>query len=443
MGMLYRRKKRDPITQALVEFGPWWMKYYRQGRPFYESTETEDKTEARRKLKKREGEVALGLHYGPQVERTKFEDLVIGIQQDYTMNARKTLRRLQEYVAHLSGFFSHMRASAITTDKIKAYITQRQEAGAANGTVNREIGILKRMFRLAHQQTPPKVARIPYIPMLEERNIRSGFFEHEDFLALRGALPDYAQVTVTLAYYSGMRMGEVSSLQWNQVNWLEGKLYLRAQDTKTDTPRVLYLTGDLLRVLTAWKQRCDQNWPQCSWICHRGGVRLESLKHSWRKGCEAVGLGRMTEVEGTEEKVWVGKIPHDFRRTAVRNMVRAGVPEKVAMAISGHKTRSVFDRYNIVNEADLERAARSLTEYFEREKSKMVTLSVTPAKWNERVRGEDEAELVGMSAGSVELARGIEPPTCGLQISYKGLFKSLKIWAIPPSFNHRANFVVV
>ena len=134
------------------------------------------------------------------------------------------------------------------------------------------------------------------------------------FLALRGALPDYAQVTVTLAYYSGMRMGEVSSLQWNQVNWREGKLYLRAQDTKTDTPRVLYLTGDLLRVLTVWKQRCDQKWPQCSWICHRGGVRLESLKHSWRKGCEAVGLGRMTEVEGTEEKVWIGKIPHDFRR---------------------------------------------------------------------------------------------------------------------------------
>jgi len=415
MGMLYRRKKRDPLTGLLVEQGPWWMKYYRDGRPFCQTTGTEDKTEARRKLKTREGEVALGLHAGPQVERTRFEDLVLEIEQDYAMNERKTARRLKEYVAHLSGFFKHMRASAITTDKIKTYITQRQAAGAANGTINRELGILKRMFRLAHQQTPPKVARIPYIPTLEERNIRSGFFEHEDFLALRGALPDYAQVSSTLAYYSGMRMGEVFSLSWTQVNWTEGKLYLKAQDTKTDTPRVLYLTGDLLRVLTVWKQRCDQKWPQCAWICHRGGIRLESLKHSWRKGCEAVGLGKMVEVEGTKDKVWVGKIPHDFRRTAVRNMIRAGIPEKVAMAISGHKTRSVFDRYNIVNEADLEKAAQSMTAYFEREKSKMVTLPVTPAELNGQSSGEDDSELVGMSAGNMELARGIEPPTCGLQ----------------------------
>ena len=225
----------------------------REGRPFYESTETEDKTEAKRKLKKREGEVALGQHYGPQVDRTRFEDLVVGIEQDYAMNERKTSRRLKEYVTHLSRFFEHMRASAITTDKVKTYITQRQDVGAANGTINRELGVLKRMFRLAHQQTPPKVARLPFIPMLEERNIRSGFFEHEDFLALRGVLPDYAQVSATLAYYSGMRMGEVCSLTWNQVNWAEGKLYLNAQDTKTDTPRVLYLTGDLLRVLMVWK----------------------------------------------------------------------------------------------------------------------------------------------------------------------------------------------
>lgn len=120
---------------------------------------------------------------------------------------------------------------------------KRQQQGASNGTINRETGLLKRMFRLAYQQTPQLVARVPHIPQLKEYNIRSGFFEHEDFLALRGAMPDYAQVAVTLAYYSGMRMGEICSLQWHQINWTQGKLYLEAQDTKTNTPRVLYLTG--------------------------------------------------------------------------------------------------------------------------------------------------------------------------------------------------------
>jgi len=173
------------------------------------------------------------------------------------------------------------------------------------------------MFRLAYQHTPPKVARIPHFPMLKESNIRSGFFEHEDFLALRGALPDYAQVAVTLAYYSGMRMGEVYSLQWKQGNWTEGKLYLKAQDTKTDMPHVLYLTGDLYRILVAWKRRCEGKWRNCTWICHRGGIRLQSLKHSWRKGCERVGLGQMLWDAEKGRMVWHGKIPHDFRRTAV------------------------------------------------------------------------------------------------------------------------------
>ncbi len=385
MGSIYRRTVVDEESGKRVEIGPFWIKYYRNGRPFRESTATLDKGEARRKLKRREGEVADGRFRGIRVERTKFEQLADDLRTDYTVNKKKTLRRVNELVAHLEIAFRGCRAVEITSDRIQAYIAQRQADGAANGTINRELGALKRMFSLASKQTPPKIAQAPYIPQLKESNIRSGFFEHEDFLALRGALPDYAQVAVTLAYYSGMRMGEVCSLKWDQVSWIEnkpegkenkpeGKLYLKAEDTKTDTPRVLYFQDDLFRVLEAWKQRCGTKWPQCPWVCHRGGVRLQSLKRSWYEACARVGLGQRVPNEEKGREVWQGKIPHDLRRTAIRNMVKAGVSEKVAMVISGHKTRSVFDRYNIVNEADLKAAADRLSGYFSRE---MGTISGT------------------------------------------------------------------
>ena len=208
-----------------------------------------------------------------------------------------------------------------------------------------------------------------------------------------------------------MRMGEVFSLDWKQVDLIQGKLYLRSEDTKTDCPRVLYLTGDLLQVLMQWKQRCEQKWPQCPWICHRGGIRLQKFARSWRKACQRVALGKMVTNEDGKN-VWQGKIPHDFRRTAVRNMLRAGIPEKIAMAISGHKTRSVFDRYNIVNESDLQAAAERLTAY---SASARGTLTGTLAELLSEPAMEKITEHVDATGEILEPASGIEPPTCGLR----------------------------
>jgi integrase len=116
---------------------------------------------------------------------------------------------------------------------------------------------------------------------------------------------------------------------------------------------------------------------------HDGTGKIEDFRHGWNTACRSAGLGYGYRLDGKyvekwEEKLPAGHILHDFRRTAVRNMVRAGVPERVAMKISGHKTRSVFDRYNIVSEEDLKLAAAQQEKYLaEKKLSRTVTKTVT------------------------------------------------------------------
>jgi len=255
------------------------------------------------------------------------------------------------------------------------------------------------MYKLALQSTPPKVARIPYIPMLEEHNVRSGFFSHEEYLAVRGVLPDYTQIAVSIAYYTGLRIGEVLGLKWSQIDLVEGKLSLTPFQTKTETSRVVYLPPDLYRVLLEARRRHQAAYPASPWVCQRYGERLLEIKRCWKQACERLGLE--------------GRLVHDFRRTAVRNMTRDGIPEKVAMAISGHKTRSVFDRYNIVNEADLKVAAKALATYYEQEK---VTLSVTLAELGKQRSDLVNPEPIETSERFMEPAIRIERTTCGLRM---------------------------
>ena len=195
--------------------------------------------------------------------------------------------------------------------------------------------------------------------------MREGFLEHDEFLSVRGAAPDYLKVPMTIAYYTGMRMREIISskgLRWDQVTFAEdsGCIRLAAVQTKTKRPRVIYLNGDFLKVMLKAKELRDRNYPSCPYVCHRNGKPFDNLRHGWIAACKRVGLD--------------GRTFHDLRRTGVRNLIRAGVPETVAMKISGHKTRSVFDRYNVTSEDDLRQAAERLSQYIQ---GKTVTVPVT------------------------------------------------------------------
>ncbi len=141
-----------------------------------------------------------------------------------------------------------MKIVGISTPMINAFVEKRINEGASNATINRELAALKRMFNLGARQTPPMVYRVPYIPMLKENNARQGCFEHEKFLALRGALPSYLKGFVTFAYKVGWRISEISELTWKQVDRIQGIVRLKVGETKNNDGRTVYLDNELKNV---------------------------------------------------------------------------------------------------------------------------------------------------------------------------------------------------
>lgn len=236
---------------------------------------------------------------------------------------------------------------------------RRQDAGATNATINRELAVLKRAFSLAVKDA--KLLHRPHVPMLEENNTRRGFFEADEFEDVRAALPEELQGLVTFLYLTGWRIGEARPLQWSQVDRKRQTIRLEPGTTKNKASRLLPYGA--LPVLAAviesqWQehQRLAKAGVLCPYVFHRNGQPIRSFRGAWSSACEAAGLP--------------GKLVHDLRRTAVRNLVRAGVPDNVAMRLSGHKTRSVFDRYNVTSEADLEEAMGKLDASTGKEKGK-------------------------------------------------------------------------
>jgi len=376
MGSIYKRKWKNK-DGTIHESDVWWIKYYRNGRPMRESTETEKESEAKKLLKVREGDVARGVPVTPRVNRVTFQELSDDMVNDYKVNKKRSLDDLEMRLKlHVLPVFGSRRASSINTADINRFVLARQEKKASNGQINRELTAIKRAFSLGTQAG--KILMTPYIPMLRENNVRRGFFERDQFDALREALPEYLKPVVQFAYITGWRVpSEVLKLQWSNVDFIGGQVRLDPGTTKNGEGRVFPLTAALRALLESqWQGRPKDM--VCPWVFHRNGKPIGSFYKAWDRACYDAGLpcvvhpkrDRKGEIlrytqgakkgEPIIEKIDAAHIPHDFRRTAVRNLVRAGIPERVAMQLTGHKTRSVFERYNIVSETDLTDAARRL-----------------------------------------------------------------------------------
>ena len=304
-----------------------------------------------------------------------FDLMAQGFLEDYVLQQYRTLNSIRARVEYLRAVFGGWPAETITTDAVRQYQLHRRAQGAAAATINRELQALHRMLHVAVQRD--LLARLPIFPTrLQENPPRQGFFEHEEYLNVRAALPPAFQDVLDFAYYSGWRRNEILYLTWAEVDLSGGVIRLSPHRSKTRTGRVLPLSGPLRQVLERRLARRISNDPR---VFRRDGVPVRAWRCALRDAC------RQAKVPP--------RLLHDCRRTAARNLIRAGVPERVAMILTGHKTRSVFDRYNIVNERELFSAGERLVSYLNGQRPSDRTPVTT------RHRGPGQASAIPSSAG--------------------------------------------
>ena len=259
-------------------------------------------------------------------------------------------------VRTLSRYFQGMKLGDVDAATVLRYVAQRRAERKAADTINTELATLRRALRLAQEMG--HLPTVPPVRLLKPAPPRSGFFEAEEFEAVARELSSDLAPAARIGYTYGWRLtGEVLPVTHSQVDLEVGTLHLESGSTKNRDGRIVYLTPELKAGLADQLSRVRTLERELSRVipyvfpvprgAYKGGQRRD-IRKAWRQACRRAGHP--------------SKLKHDLRWTAVRDMVNAGIPERVVMQITGHKTRSLLDRYHIVSPGDLQGAARKIAQ---------------------------------------------------------------------------------
>jgi integrase len=364
-----KKKRRTRGTGSLckIKGSPFWYLFYKNGsKTVRESSKSESKMVAEALLARRIGEAGLGIRPAQELKKYSYEDARSSLLKDYEERGLKSLvtradgKKTICGLVQLDEFYAGRSLASISTDDVREFIRQRQGGEAGNAIINRSNALLRRMLNLAHERDG-KLREVPYIPMLKEPDPREGFLEPQKFDELCAVMPENLQPILLYLYRTGCRTGAAKKIDWSQVSF-NGKrveILLRAGQVKNKRPLLLPLPDKIADALRAVPFK------------KRTGLVFDAtnLTKAFRKACVAVGLGRWRDPKN-HDAGYDGLVLHDFRRSGVRNLRRAKVAEDVAMKISGHRTTSVFKRYNIVDSDDLHDAMQSVSAFV---KSKAAT----------------------------------------------------------------------
>ncbi len=348
----------------------WWIHYSIRGVVHRESSKSSEEKDAIKLLKQRIGEAASGRTLGSKAERVTLRDLIETLRDDYSVRRKRSIvidRVERHLIAH---FGEKARALDLTRDKLKAYVEVRQSqlvrrdgvmVPPSNSTINGEFRLLRCAFHLMAQARRLSHDDLPQFPMLAESPARQGFVNPPEFAKLLDALPAVLRDPIAFLYHSGWRKGEMQSLEWRDIDLTGETIRLRPEHSKNRHARTLKLRGELLAIIERAAERRDLAIP---FVFHRDGQPIRDLRKVWSRACSTAGLA--------------GVLIHDLRRSAIRNMIRGGVSQHVAMMISGHRTPTVFSRYDIVDESDLDAAAQQIDLYVKEQQTR--TAKIVPLR---------------------------------------------------------------
>ena len=351
----------------------WHCAYYVRGEEIRESTGQTDERKAEKYLKRRRDEVAadrIGAKQfvGPQAERINVCELLDALQADYELRD-KWNDRMDSTFNKVREQFGPWKGIEVTSEVVASWQLQLREDGYRDATINRFCQVLARSFKLAiermHLLNGPVVKRLS-----EVGNERKGFFTEAEIRDVITHLPDYLKDFVLFAYITGMRRGEVQSLRWSDVDG--DVITLRPENSKNNESRTIPLDGELGELMercrAARQVRVNGGSVLLSeYIFHLKGQPIASFRKAWANAC------KFANVEG--------RLFHDLRRCAARNLLASGVPQAVAMKITGHKTDSMFRRYAIVTVEQQREALRAAQAYREQQAAaQRVKLAAMPAK---------------------------------------------------------------
>jgi integrase len=363
----------------------WWYQIYVNGHRERGSTGCRTKREADSFVRRKLAEYSVGLS-SPESQKVTVKELVEDVLLRNKNNGNKTVADDESrWKNHLEPSFGHLRATQLSSDLIDRYINNRKseqtrsKIAPKNGTINRELALLKSAFNHGTEQTPPKVRFVPHFNMLAENNVRRGFLQDEQYLRLSRECAVEGIWLVGLfetAYAYSWREDELLTLRVRQLDLL-GKI-IDLGETKNGDQRMIHMTEHVFQFLV----RCVANKKPDDFVFTRDdGSPIKDFRQAWWNACIRAGLGRFecrdcgsnvcdgrkcSACQSRKKAKYVGLHFHDLRRTGIRNMSRKGIPEKVGMLISGHKTDSVYRRYNIVD-MEVLKSATSKIEQHQRE----------------------------------------------------------------------------